>query len=64
MVEIVCPNESPFGLSDQAIDAVIRRIRMHIKAVVPHQYNVTVRGYGFRFAQTTLRNRNEAVCFV
>lgn len=52
IVETVWSDESRFGVSEQAIDAVIRRIRMRIEAFDPtHQYVVTVRGYGFRFVQ-------------
>ena len=37
------------GVSDQALDALIRRLRDRINAIDPdHEYLVTVRGFGFR----------------
>ncbi|BCY19254.1 MAG: FHA domain-containing protein [Chloroflexi bacterium] len=37
------------GVSDQALDALIRRLRERISLIDPdHEYLVTVRGYGFR----------------
>jgi hypothetical protein len=37
------------GVSDEAIDALVRRIRLRIREIDPdHEYIVTVRGYGFR----------------
>ncbi len=37
------------GVSDQALDALIRRLRDRISLIDPdHEYLVTVRGYGFR----------------
>lgn len=43
------PNEAA-SVTDQAIDALVRRLRERISEVDPdHQYVVTVRGHGFRF---------------
>lgn len=40
------------GVSEQAIDALVRRLRERIEELDPlHQYVVTVRGHGFRFVQ-------------
>ncbi len=37
------------GISEQAIDALVRRLRDRIAAMDPdHAYIVTVRGHGFR----------------
>jgi DNA-binding response OmpR family regulator len=49
IVNAVWPEVSEQGVSDQAIDALIRRLRERIGEVDPdHQYIVTVRGHGFR----------------
>ena len=49
IVEAVWPEASEEGVSDQAIDALIRRLRERIGELDPrHQYIVTVRGHGFR----------------
>lgn len=38
------------GVSEQALDAVVRRLRDRLAEIDPsHQYIVTVRGHGFRF---------------
>jgi DNA-binding response OmpR family regulator len=37
------------GVSDQALDALIRRLRDRVAQIDPdHEYLVTVRGFGFR----------------
>ena len=48
IVEAVWPEASEEGVSDQAIDALVRRLRERIGEIDPdHQYIVTVRGHGF-----------------
>ena len=51
--EIVCavwPDIAAEGVSDQAIDALVRRLRERLSELdQDHQYVVTVRGHGFRF---------------
>jgi DNA-binding response OmpR family regulator len=50
IVEAIWPEAAEGGVSDQAIDALVRRLRERIGEVDPdHQYIVTVRGHGFRF---------------
>ncbi len=50
IVEAVWGEKAEEGISDQAIDALIRRLRRRIAELDPHhQYIVTVRGHGFRF---------------
>ncbi len=50
IVQSVWPEENPGGVSEDAIDALIRRLRMRLGEIDPdHQYVVTLRGYGFRF---------------
>jgi hypothetical protein len=49
IVETVWPEEEEMGVSEQAIDALVRRLRDRISGVDPdHAYIVTVRGHGFR----------------
>jgi hypothetical protein len=49
IVETVWTEEEAMGVSEQAIDALVRRLRDRISAVDPdHPYIVTVRGHGFR----------------
>ncbi|MBU0702322.1 MAG: FHA domain-containing protein [Chloroflexi bacterium] len=49
VVSAVWSEEEEVGISEQAIDALVRRLRERIAAVDPdHAYIVTVRGHGFR----------------
>lgn len=49
IVKAVWSEEEAMGVSEQAIDALVHRLRDRIAAVDPdHDYIVTVRGYGFR----------------
>lgn len=49
VVETVWPEAMSDGVSEQAIDALVRRLRDRLAEVDPeHQYVVTVRGHGFR----------------
>ena len=49
IVAAVWTEEDEMGISEQAIDALVRRLRDRISAVDPdHAYIVTVRGHGFR----------------
>ncbi len=50
IVRIVWPEAHGQGVSEQAIDALVRRLRERLaEADAEHQYIVTVRGHGFRF---------------
>jgi DNA-binding response OmpR family regulator len=50
VVQAVWPNAFEEGVSEQAIDALVRRLRERLSELDPdHQYIVTVRGHGFRF---------------
>lgn len=50
IVSAVWPDMAAQGISDQAIDALIRRLRERLSELdEDHQYVVTVRGHGFRF---------------
>jgi DNA-binding winged helix-turn-helix (wHTH) protein len=49
VIEAVWPEALSEGVSEQAIDALVRRLRDRITEIDPgHQYVVTVRGHGFR----------------
>ena len=49
IVEAVWSDEEALGVTEQAIDALVHRLRDRIAAIDPdHEYIVTVRGYGFR----------------
>jgi hypothetical protein len=49
IVERVWSEDEALGVSEQAIDALVRRLRERIAAVDPdYSYIVTVRGHGFR----------------
>lgn len=50
IVTTVWADEDAVGVSEQAIDALVRRLRERLADVDPdHTYIVTVRGHGFRF---------------
>jgi hypothetical protein len=49
LIEIVWGEEDAVGVSEQALDALIRRLRDRLAAIDPtHMYIVTVRGHGLR----------------
>jgi hypothetical protein len=49
VVNAVWPDDVEAGISEQAIDAMVRRLRDRLTEVAPdQQYIVTVRGHGFR----------------
>jgi len=49
LISQVWGDEVSLGVSDQALDALIRRLRDRITQIDPdHEYLVTVRGFGFR----------------
>ncbi len=49
IVQGVWPQEEGEGVSEQAVDALVRRLRDRVGEVDPgHEYIVTVRGHGFR----------------
>ncbi len=49
IISAVWPGEAAEGVSDDAIDALVRRLRQRLAEVEPeHNFVVTVRGYGFR----------------
>jgi predicted component of type VI protein secretion system len=48
IIEAVWPGTSGLGVSEQAIDALVRRLRDRLAELDEHNYIVTVRGHGFR----------------
>ncbi len=49
IVESVWPDSAGVGVSEQAIDALVRRLRERLSECDPdHSYVLTVRGHGFR----------------
>jgi DNA-binding response OmpR family regulator len=48
----VWPEEDPSGISDEAVNSLVRRLRKRLMEVDPnHRYIFAVRGHGFRFEQ-------------
>lgn len=48
IVEAVWPGTGGAGVSEQAIDALVRRLRDRLSELDDYEYIVTVRGHGFR----------------
>jgi len=49
VIASVWPEDSAEGVSDEAIDALVRRVRLRLRELDPdREYIVTVRGYGFK----------------
>lgn len=48
VVRIVWPEAAGAGVSEQAIDALVRRLRDRLAETDEHEFVVTVRGHGFR----------------
>jgi pSer/pThr/pTyr-binding forkhead associated (FHA) protein len=48
IVEVVWPGTDGQGVSEQAIDALVRRLRDRLAELDDYNYVVTVRGHGFR----------------
>ncbi len=48
VVDTVWPDTQGVGVSEQAIDALVRRLRDRLSDTDDHEYVVTVRGHGFR----------------
>jgi DNA-binding response OmpR family regulator len=49
LISKVWPDADPGGVSEDALDALVRRVRIRLTEADPdHHYIVTMRGYGFR----------------
>jgi pSer/pThr/pTyr-binding forkhead associated (FHA) protein len=55
IVETVWPGTEGIGVSEQAIDALVRRLRDRLAEVDEFNYIVTVRGHGFRLDNEALK---------
>lgn len=54
IVKVVWTDEEAAGVTEQAIDALVRRLRERLAELDPeHRYVVTVRGHGFRLENRT-----------
>jgi hypothetical protein len=50
LIPIAWPGEDPAGISDEAVNSLIRRLRNRLTEVDPaNRYILAVRGHGFRF---------------
>ena len=48
IVDVVWPGTDGIGVTEQAIDALVRRLRDRLVELNEHEFVVTVRGHGFR----------------
>ena len=48
IVDVVWPGTEGLGVSEQAIDALVRRLRDRLVEIDDFNFVVTVRGHGFR----------------
>jgi len=48
IVDVVWPGTDGIGVTEQAIDALVRRLRDRLAELDDFEYIVTVRGHGFR----------------
>ncbi len=49
VIAAVWPDDEAEGISDEAIDALVRRVRLRLRMLDDrHEYITTVRGYGFK----------------
>jgi hypothetical protein len=49
---VAWPDQDPSGISDEAINSLIRRLRSRLTEIDPlHRYIYAVRGHGFKFQQ-------------
>lgn len=48
IIDIVWPGTDGIGVTEQAIDALVRRLRDRLDELDKHDYVITVRGHGFR----------------
>jgi hypothetical protein len=54
LISEIWPDQEPMGISDQALDALVRRLRDRIAQLDPkYNYVVTARGYGLRLDNPT-----------
>ncbi len=52
LIAAVWPDENPAGISDEALDSLVRRLRSRLNEIDPvARFIVAIRGHGFRFEQ-------------
>jgi DNA-binding response OmpR family regulator len=52
LIALIWPEEDPSGVSDEAINSLVRRLRGRLMEVDPgHRYIFAIRGHGFKFEQ-------------
>jgi DNA-binding response OmpR family regulator len=52
LIALVWPGEDPSGISDEAVNSLVRRLRGRLMSVDPgHRYIFAIRGHGFKFEQ-------------
>jgi DNA-binding response OmpR family regulator len=52
LIALIWPDEDPAGISDEAVNSLVRRLRKRLMAVDPtHRYIFAIRGHGFKFEQ-------------
>ncbi len=60
LVASIWPEEDPRGITEQALDALIRRLRERLAQADPSRdYILTVRGHGFRLADVPLHLKGQ-----
>lgn len=58
IIETVWGEKDAIGVTEQALDALVRRLRDRLAAIDPnHPYIVTVRGHGLRLDNTPLKSQ-------
>ena len=59
MIEVIWGQEDAVGVSEQALDALVRRLRDRLATVdVAHQFLITVRGHGLRLDNPPLQAKD------
>lgn len=52
LIALVWPDEDPAGISDEALNSLVRRLRRRLTSIDPsHRYIWAVRGHGFKLEQ-------------
>jgi DNA-binding response OmpR family regulator len=52
LIALVWPDEDPAGISDEAVNSLVRRLRKRLMEVdASHRYIFAIRGHGFKFEQ-------------
>ncbi|HXF68971.1 MAG TPA: FHA domain-containing protein [Thermoflexus sp.] len=60
LIAYIWPEEDPRGITEQALDALIRRLRERLAQADPNRdYILTIRGHGFRLADVSLHLKGQ-----